>query len=519
MKKLGQKWAVLFVAFVVMLTALPVSAQVQPGITELVKTNVQFNPFSKMGVNAAISSQNELLITDTDYALDEELDEYVEKFDVVKIKKDGTQVRHSFPNSEIYFFERLDLHVYIVAIHYDDNKVSIYDENFQFVGQYPLLIDSDYEVFQHENYIRIAVEGGQAFTYDLGALTPVSNATVKAPLSAQTDEERTAIVLRNPLGEVQSTISFEHLLVDKQAYIHAGSIQLLENRLTFTYIQQKLDTYGDTADHFTLVTADLQGNVLHEKEIPTYEDRYEEPVFLIYPSMYQIYTHGANTNDAYIYGKVHTYNAATGALTHTATPTPYSYVSRLNDAYYVKERDTIVDVYDIKTNTLQYSLQDDDIYMDITTDAYGIYSAGYETKLYDIKTGKTLKTMEVDAIDFLQDRFLFTAIYNEENDGYDIAAFALHTAPVNPMYEPTKTWTITFNEHVDSKTVTSNTIYVLNENNVKQAVTLQVKNNQVLVNAPSAGYVTGNYTLYIEGVSSTHNIELEQATTHNFTIR
>ena len=61
-----------------------------------------------------------------------------------------------------------------------------------------------------------------------------------------------------------------------------------------------------------------------------------------------------------------------------------------------------------------------------------------------------------------------------------------------------KTWTITFNHPVLESSVTENSIYVMNSNNVKQEVKTVVKDNIVTVYAPEAGYeVNQKYTLHI----------------------
>ena len=61
-----------------------------------------------------------------------------------------------------------------------------------------------------------------------------------------------------------------------------------------------------------------------------------------------------------------------------------------------------------------------------------------------------------------------------------------------------KTWTITFNHPVIESSVTENSIYVMNSNNVKQKVKTVVKDRVVTIQPPEAGYaVNQKYTLHI----------------------
>lgn len=62
-----------------------------------------------------------------------------------------------------------------------------------------------------------------------------------------------------------------------------------------------------------------------------------------------------------------------------------------------------------------------------------------------------------------------------------------------------KMWTITFNYPVIETSVTPNSIYVKNSNNVEQKVKTVVKDNTVMIYAPEAGYsFNQTYTLHIE---------------------
>lgn len=61
-----------------------------------------------------------------------------------------------------------------------------------------------------------------------------------------------------------------------------------------------------------------------------------------------------------------------------------------------------------------------------------------------------------------------------------------------------KTWTITFNHPVIEPSVTNNSIYVMNSNNVEQKVKTVVKDQVVTISPPEAGYaVNQKYTLHI----------------------
>ena len=61
-----------------------------------------------------------------------------------------------------------------------------------------------------------------------------------------------------------------------------------------------------------------------------------------------------------------------------------------------------------------------------------------------------------------------------------------------------KTWTITFNHPVIESSITENSIYVMNSNNVKQKVKTVVTGKIVTIHPPEAGYeVNQKYTLHI----------------------
>jgi hypothetical protein len=86
-----------------------------------------------------------------------------------------------------------------------------------------------------------------------------------------------------------------------------------------------------------------------------------------------------------------------------------------------------------------------------------------------------------------------------------------------------KTWTIEFNYQLDPNSITTENIYVLNENDVKIEVEVAVNGGQgksVLVKAPAEGYmIGGTYTLYItKGVKSEAGKIIINPVRMNFTV-
>lgn len=96
--------------------------------------------------------------------------------------------------------------------------------------------------------------------------------------------------------------------------------------------------------------------------------------------------------------------------------------------------------------------------------------------------------------------------------------------PAKTGVSTTKTWTIKFNQLVDSSTVTLQNVYVTDAANIKvPGVVVTLGNDDsksVLVNPPANGYQRGqSYTLYIsEGVKSVSGKSLSSDNTMSFTI-
>jgi hypothetical protein len=83
-----------------------------------------------------------------------------------------------------------------------------------------------------------------------------------------------------------------------------------------------------------------------------------------------------------------------------------------------------------------------------------------------------------------------------------------------------KTWTASFNQGFDVQTVSSSTIYVIDENgtNMNLTVNPQSDNKSVTIDPPSGGYQPGNYTLCIKGVKSLTGRQMLAPVSYPFTV-
>lgn len=107
---------------------------------------------------------------------------------------------------------------------------------------------------------------------------------------------------------------------------------------------------------------------------------------------------------------------------------------------------------------------------------------------------------------------------DEYSSNFKVNVYALY--PVAPIAAASnKTWTVTFNDTIDAKTVTKDRVYVVNEKNEKQDVTLRVTKNQLFIDAPKSTYRKATYKLHIEDVTSTSGLTLQEKVTHAFEVR
>ena len=94
-------------------------------------------------------------------------------------------------------------------------------------------------------------------------------------------------------------------------------------------------------------------------------------------------------------------------------------------------------------------------------------------------------------------------------------------API-PTYAKNKTWTLTFSQPIDPRSLNENTIYVLNEAGERiKNVKFSADGKKAFVHAPESGYTPGEtYTLVItDGIKSATGRAVTSGQTRTFTIK
>lgn len=522
-----QKISYVLSILLVLLIATPVSAAVTPGINSLFSATI---PDGYESVSA-VSSKNELLMAVSGDAYDEQLDDWVYSMDLYKIQPNEAKKVSTLYNVQVVFAQRSDHKVFMFALHDEEAKIDVYDENFQLVDTYALSNPApfiNYDVYQHEQYVHITSDEGASFVYDLQTLTHVQSVAFPTVSAASTGD---GIQLLDALGQIQQTLSFETLIQKERynrAYIDENSIAVTSDRITFAYVQEEMiytNGFEDSKMNWYIATSDYTGHILHKKLIPTSQDFYDFPEFLAAPNGYKIFTNSEKVDG---YANIRTYNPQTGVLSNAQSfSKPFDYIWQKRDDYFFAPLNfDEIGVYKTANQRLQYTLKQTDAHLADISNAYGIVSGeaanedytAFHFTLFDLVSGKTVKTFKAYDVQLVQNDFLVeTNIHDDEQQ--TVTLHQLQTNNLRPTtYAPSKMWTVTFNDAVDKATVTDKSVYVLNAQGHEQDVTLRVSGKQIFVDAPSALYEEGEYTLYIKEVSSINGLALKTEKTHAFTI-
>lgn len=303
------------------------------------------------------------------------------------------------------------------------------------------------------------------------------------------------IHVMDELGQRKTSICVDHLL-SEDVYVDNAAIFVEYDRITFLAEQ-----FDDIASRtFTLRTMQLDGDVLFEQDF--HATSYTNGVEAIQNGQhFKLFLTGSST--------YYDYDAKAFTLTEHQMPQRVDYVNMVNDDYYAY-------AFAEGFQFMRYDEADKGIIVNegavtqLVSD-YAVVAAGkHQFELLSLQGDYRLAVHEKT---LLNDSHIFTL----NNDGYA----TLYTLPVDEasLYSAHKTWEITFNDVVDATTINAQTITVVNDQGHAQHVKLRTNNNIVYVDAPSDGYVSGHYTLYVTNVMSNDGVLLHEHVEKAFSIR
>ena len=118
------------------------------------------------------------------------------------------------------------------------------------------------------------------------------------------------------------------------------------------------------------------------------------------------------------------------------------------------------------------------------------------TLAYDTKTAQVVGHVKqaIDFLDIEETGKILAHNYNVQDYSYTLTM--IKPAQI-PTYAKDKTWTLTFNQPIDPRSLNDNTIYVLNVAGERvKGVKFSAEGKKVFVHAPEKGYISGEvYTL------------------------
>ncbi len=143
------------------------------------------------------------------------------------------------------------------------------------------------------------------------------------------------------------------------------------------------------------------------------------------------------------------------------------------------------------------------------------------TLAYSPKTGEAVGELK-QALNFMDIEKTGSILTHSSSIGeYSYTLTMVQPAPIK-SYTKNKTWTVTFNQSVDPRSINDHTVYVLNSagEHVKD-VTLSVDRKKLSIHAPATGYAPGeSYTLVItSGIKAANGKPMTSGQTKKFNIK
>ena len=143
------------------------------------------------------------------------------------------------------------------------------------------------------------------------------------------------------------------------------------------------------------------------------------------------------------------------------------------------------------------------------------------TLAYDIKTAQVVGNTKqaLDFLDIEETGNILAHHYNLQDYSYTLTM--IKPAPI-PTYAKNKTWTLSFNQPLDPRSLNENTIYVLNAAGERiKNVKFSADGKKAFVHAPENGYTPGEtYTLVMtNGIKSATGRAVTSGQTRTFTIK
>lgn len=151
-------------------------------------------------------------------------------------------------------------------------------------------------------------------------------------------------------------------------------------------------------------------------------------------------------------------------------------------------------------------------------DSFAYISTENGTSIYDFETLEKIGELPYSNVNYYKAIASDAIIAGDPYGG----SHGIFTWEVAKQQDPNanKMWTVHFNQFVDIESVNDDSIYVVNENDVKQSVTLDVEEDKVYIFAPENGYAPGNYVIHVTTkVQNVDGIHLSKPKLREFTVK
>lgn len=437
----------------------------------------------------------------------------------------GIVSKYLFTNGRMYFSKNERKLFYV---DYDEKTLQVYTEDFKLIAEHNVrdwmpssstFAEQNVLIYEYENHIgfqfipyepqnhvnnidyfyeKDVLKSG--FIYDVKANQVLTeNEFPKLPIS-QYEYYQSQIHLIDALGRVKMKLENPTNANIVHVGIHHNSFTIIESRRNQTFIREY----------------NFDNNILEEKII-------DHEIYIVNRSGKYMDNHEQLNLITYSEdGVFYTYNTDTNVLSE-AQPTGFSAyrINKLNEELSVLVtgegdsevilNNSFVPLYKFFKTNIQAGFSSS------VSNKFGTaMTHDYVDMIINLYTGEKLITFPNtdNAYYFIEDKFLlvytsFTRIKR---------SMTMYKLPTYESFPKNKMWTITFNEEVDASSVIDKNIYVVNENNKRQAVSFSINKNEILVYAPNGNYKEGNYTLELENIKSVDGTTLNRKNIHHFSI-
>ncbi|MFF5993933.1 Ig-like domain-containing protein [Lysinibacillus sp. KU-BSD001] len=149
------------------------------------------------------------------------------------------------------------------------------------------------------------------------------------------------------------------------------------------------------------------------------------------------------------------------------------------------------------------------------------FNKSVSTVAYNPKTAQIVGHLKqaIHFLDVVETGNILAHGYNAKDYSYTLTM--IHPSTLQ-AYEKNKTWTITFSQPVDPRSLNENTVYVVNAAGERvNGLTFSSEGKKVFVHAPDQGYTSGEmYTLVItDAIKSTNGRTVTSGKTITFTVK